>query len=86
MKEFNLLIWLAQLGISVAVPLTVCIWGAAWLQNRFALGPWVMLIGIMLGLYLAYDAFRTSIKAMERMQKPKKDEQEPSPVSFNDHQ
>jgi len=47
MKEFNLLIWLAQLGISVAVPLTVCIWGAAWLRNRFALGPWVMLIGIM---------------------------------------
>lgn len=86
MKEFNMLIWLTQLGISVAVPLTACIWIAAWLRSRFELGPWVLLLGIGLGLYLAYDGFRASVKAMERMQKPRKDEQEPPPISFNDHQ
>ncbi len=86
MREFNLLIWLTQLGLSVAAPLTVCILGALWLRNRFELGPWVILVGIGLALYLAFDGFRTSIKAMERMQKPKDNKQENPPVSFNDHQ
>lgn len=85
MREFNLLVWLTQLGISVAVPLTLCTLGAVWLQNRFGLGPWVLILGIGLGLYLAVDGFRTSLKIMERMAKDRKKD-DPPPVSFNDHQ
>ena len=35
MKHYQLLIWLTQLGISVAVPLALCTLGAAWLRDRF---------------------------------------------------
>lgn len=86
MREFNLLVWLTQLGISVAVPLALCTWGALWLRNRFGLGIWVLFVGIGLGIYLAIDGFRTSMKAMERMSGAKKTDKEAPPVSFNDHQ
>ena len=85
MKEFNLLIWLTQLGVCVAAPLTLCIMGAFWLRNRFGLGSWIVIVGIILGLYLAFDGFRTSLKAMDRMSRGSKKEV-PPPVSFNDHE
>ena len=79
-----MLVWLTQLGISVAAPLALCTLGAVWLRNRFGLGVWVLLVGIGLGLILAVDGFRTSLKAMDRMSGGRKAEDAP-PVSFNDH-
>ena len=79
-----MLIWLAQLGISVAVPLGGFIWLGIWLRQRFTLGVWVVLAGIFVGIICAVDGLRTSLKAMERMSKEKNEE--PPPVSFNDHE
>ena len=80
----NLLIWLTQLGISVAAPLGGFIWLGIWLRQRFDLGVWVVLAGIFLGLVCAVDGLRVSLKAMERMSQEKGEE--PPPVSFNDHE
>ena len=85
MKNVNLLIWLTQLGISVAAPLGGFIWLGVWLRQRFSLGAWVVLVCIFVGLVCAIDGLRVSLRAMERMAKDKKD-QEPPPVSFNDHE
>ena len=85
MKNVNLLIWLTQLGISVAAPLGGFIWLGVWLRQRFALGVWVVLLCIFLGIVGAVDGMRVSMRAMERMAKDKK-EDEPPPVSFNDHE
>ena len=84
MKNVNLLIWLTQLGISVAVPLGGFIWLGIWLHQRFELGIWVVLAGIFLGIICAVDGLRVSLKAMERMSTVKNEE--PPPVSFNDHE
>ena len=84
MKNVNLLIWLTQLGISVAVPLGGFIWLGVWLRQRFDLGVWVIFAGIFVGIVCAVDGMRTSLKAMERMSKDKNED--PSPVSFNDHE
>ena len=84
MKDVNLPIWLAQLGISVAAPLGGFIWLGIWLQQRFDLGIWVVLAGIFVGIVCAFDGLRVSLKAMERMSKEKNEE--PPPVSFNDHE
>lgn len=84
MKNINMLIWLAQLGISVAAPLGGFIWLGIWLRQRFTLGVWVVLAGIFVGIICAVDGLRTSLKAMERMSKEKNEE--PPPVSFNDHE
>ena len=68
MKDLNLLIWLTQLGLSVAMPLVCFIGIAVWVKERFSLGAWVIFVGIILGFYYAADGFRTSLKMMERME------------------
>jgi uncharacterized membrane protein len=85
MKNLNLLIWLTQLGISVAVPLGGFVAVAVWLRQRFDLGAWVVIVGVVIGVICAVNGLRDSLKAMERMAKDKK-EDIPPPVSFNDHE
>lgn len=84
MKHINLLIWLTQLGISVAAPLGGFIWLGIWLYRRFGLGIWVVLLCVFVGIVCAIDGMRVSLKAMERMSKDKNEE--PPPVAFNDHE
>ena len=84
MKDFNLLVWLTQLGISVAAPLGGFIWLGIWLRQRFGLGIWVVLVCVFLGIVCAIDGLRVSLRAMERLS-DNKNEQDPPPVSFNDH-
>lgn len=85
MKNLNMLVWLTQLGISVAGPIAGFTLLAVWLRQRFELGVWVVLLGICLGIAGAVDGFRVSMKAMDRMSKDKPGDKEPPPVSFNDH-
>lgn len=84
MKDMNLLIWLTQLGLSVAVPLGGFILLAVWLQNRFDWGNWVVIVGVVLGVLVAAEGLMSSWKAMKRM--AQKDDEETPPVSFNDHE
>ena len=84
MKNLNMIVWLTQLGFSVAFPLAGFVLLAVWLQNRFSLGSWVLWAGIIVGFLCAIDGLRKSLKAMEHLSKNQKDE-DPPPVSFNDH-
>ena len=84
MKHMHLLVWITQLGLSVAVPLGGFVWLSLWLRTKFDLGVWVVVVGVVLGLVCAMDGLRTALKSMERM--AKEDNQSPPPVSFNDHE
>lgn len=84
MKDLTLLVWLTQLGLSVALPLAGFILLALWLQGRFGWGDWVLWAGIAVGLICAIDGLRISLKTLSRLSKDKK-EDSPPPVSFNDH-
>ena len=81
-KNLNLLVWLTQLGLSVALPPAGFILLAVWLRDRFALGAWVIWVGILLGIVCAIDGLRMSLRAMDQISRGK---QEKPPVSFNDH-
>ena len=83
MKNVNLLVWVTQLGLSTAVPLAGFIVLAVWLQNRFDLGVWVVLVGIGLGLFCAIDGFVRNLKVLNALSKDK--EQKEPPVSFGEH-
>ena len=83
MKEWRLLIWLPQFGISVVFPLIGFVMLAVWLQNRFGWGPWVLWVGILCGLITPAVGVRDTVQAMALIDKKKKDG--PPPVSFNDH-
>lgn len=86
MKNLNLIIWITQLGLSIVFPLAGFTLFAVWLKQRFALGIWIVLLGVAIGIISAVDSFRLSLKTMERMSCVKSSKQEPPPVSFNDHQ
>lgn len=86
MKEFNMLIWLTQLGISVTAPLAVFTLIGLWLKNRFNLGAWIILCFCILGFVCAVKAFMHSLKLMENMDKNARNKKDPPPVSFNDHE
>lgn len=84
MKNLRLLVWLTQLGLSVALPPLGFILFAVWLRDRLGWGSWVIWAGLVLGVVFAADGLRISLKTMEKMSKEEND-QEP-PVSFNDHE
>lgn len=85
MKEFNLIIWLTQLGLSVALPLAGFTLLALWLQDKFGLGNWILVCGIFIGFISAIDGLRVSLKAMDRMSRHNSKKDEPPPTSFNNH-
>ncbi len=84
MKDLQLLTWLTQLGLGTAVPLAGFVLLAVWLRNRFALGNWVIFVGIGLGLLFAIDAFIKNLKLLGELTRKKKDHT--PPVSFGEHQ
>ncbi len=83
MKNFSLLAWLTQLGLSTAVPLAGFVLLAVWLRERFGWGNWVIFVGIGLGLFCAIDGFVRNLKALDRIGNDKK--KRTPPISFQEH-
>jgi hypothetical protein len=83
MKDLGLLTWLTQLGLTVALPLGGLIWLGVWLKERFSLGPWVLWLAIVLGVVMAVDGLRVSLRTLMRFSNQEK--KEPPAVSFNEH-
>lgn len=82
MRGLSLLIWLTQLGLSVAVPLAGFVLLGVWLHKSQQWGLWTVIAGVVLGVVCAVDGLRMSLKSMERMVK---DTKKDHPVGFNDH-
>lgn len=83
MKDLSLLVWLSQLGLTVAVPPVLFILLAVWLRNHFGWGSWVIWAGIVLGLYCAVTGLIHSLRALSSLAGDKK--QDRPAVGFNDH-
>ncbi len=84
MKILNLLMWVGQFGFSVIFPTVFFLWLGVWLQNKFDLGLWVLivfgLLGIMTSISTTKSCLRSLCKAAEDVSG-----QRDTPVSFNDH-
>lgn len=83
MKDLRLLVWLTQLGFSVAFPLAGFILLAVWLRDRWGWGDWVLWVGIVIGVSCAIDGLRSSLKVMAQFSRGEK--KDPPPTAFNDH-
>ncbi len=77
MKELSMLLWLTQLGASIAFPLGGFVWLAVWLRDKYELGAWIVVAGAVLGVAGAVDGLRYSLKAMELMSRGKKENKKP---------
>ena len=84
MKDLRMLVWLTQVGISVAAPLVVFVLLAVWLRARFSLGAWCILAALVLGLICAVSGLRQTLMLMEKMHK-QNHKDPPAVPGFNEH-
>ncbi len=83
-KVLSYLVWLTQLGLSVAVPLIGFIWLSVWLHNGRGWGGWVVAVGVVLGLMGAVGGLYSGFKTLHRLTKA--DEEKNAPPGFNRHE
>lgn len=81
-KALEDLVWLTQLGLSMLLPLLLCLGGAWWATNRWNWPLWVYLPAIFLGLAAGAQSFWQFAK--ERMTRAKKER--PRRMGFNSHE
>ena len=64
---FNTLALISQLGISIVVPIFLCAFGGAYLEERFSIPVTVPLIilGVLAGVRNAYYLLRQANEALE---------------------
>ena len=53
---------LGQLGFSIAIPPAVLAFLGNWADQRFGTGPWLLLVGIVLGALLAFYTLYRMLK------------------------
>lgn len=84
MKVLNLLLWVTQFGFSIMFPMCFFLLLAIWLQNKFSLGMWIIVVFGILGLLTTVSTvkscLRSLLKAAEEAS-PQKDR----PIAFNKH-
>ncbi len=85
MKILSLLMWVGQFGFSILFPTVFFLLVGFWLQNKFSMGSWILILFGILGLLTSVSTAKACLhslcKAAEEASGVKK-----TPVSFNDHQ
>lgn len=84
MKLLNLLMWVGQFGFSVIFPTVFFLYVAVWLQNKFSLGLWVLVLFGILGILTSVSTTKACLQSMKKAAEEASGQQE-RPVSFNDH-
>ena len=84
MKVLSLLMWVTQFGLSVMLPPCFFLLIAHWLQTRFGLGSWVMVVLGILGLLTAFSTAKSNLRSMLKAVKELSDKEDP-PTAFNNH-
>ena len=82
MKHLRHIVMLTQFGLSIILPLLMFILLARYLMLHYALGGWVMLLGVLLGICGAVSGL---VKGLKQMQREADRDKKDAPVSFNDH-
>lgn len=84
MKILNLLMWVGQFGFSVIFPTIFFLMLAVWLQNKFRLGMWIIVVFGILGVLTTISTTRSCLRSLRKAAEEASSSGEP-PVSFNDH-
>ena len=84
MKLLSLLMWVTQFGVSIVFPALVFLWLGVWLQSKFGLGMWILILCGILGVLTSVSTTRSCLRAMRKAAEELADREEP-PIAFNDH-
>ncbi|MBQ3194620.1 MAG: AtpZ/AtpI family protein [Oscillospiraceae bacterium] len=84
MKILNLLMWVGQFGFSVIFPTLFFLILAVWLQQKFSLGMWIILVFGILGVLTSISTTRSCLHSLRKAAEEASGSTT-APVSFNDH-
>lgn len=84
MKILSLLMWVGQFGLSVLFPTVFFLLLGVWLQGKFGLGAWVVILCGILGLMTSISTARSCLRSMRKAAEEVSGHRE-TPISFNDH-
>lgn len=84
MKLLSLLMWVGQFGFSIIFPTLFFLILAAWLQNTFGLGMWIMVVFGILGVLTSISTTRACLHSLKKAAEEASGRKEP-PISFNNH-
>ena len=85
MKILSLLMWVGQFGLSIIFPMLFFLWVGVWLQNRFGLGIWIIVVFGILGLLTTVSTVKSCLRSLCKAAEEASDSKKP-PIGFNDHQ
>ena len=85
MKYLSLLTWVTQLGFSILFPTCAMLLLANWLQNRFGLGLWIMVLLGVIGVFTSISTTKSCIRSLIKAAGELTEDKGPPPVAFNDH-
>jgi len=75
MKYLSLLTWVGQFGFSCLFPTCIFLILGAYLQNRFGLGVWVVIVLGIIGFLTSISTARTCLKSIcKEIERISKDE------------
>ena len=84
MKFLSLLMWVTQFGFSALFPTCFFLLVAVWLQEKFALGMWIVAVLGILGLMTSFSTARAYLRSILKEIERTSDRKDPPPA-FNDH-
>lgn len=84
MKYLNLIMWVTQFGLSLIFPLCFFLLLGNWLQNKYDLGIWVMIVCGVIGFLTTISTTRSCLHSLLKAAAEVSTKEEP-PVAFNDH-
>lgn len=84
MKFLNLLMWVGQFGFSVIFPTLFFLLLGSWLQQRYSLGMWILVLLGIIGVMTSVSTAKACIKSLLKAASEAADSKE-APMAFNDH-
>ncbi|MBR3949334.1 MAG: AtpZ/AtpI family protein [Oscillospiraceae bacterium] len=84
MKILNLILWVGQFGFSIIFPSLFFLLLAVWLQQKFSLGMWIVVVFGLLGVLTSVSTAKSCLRALQKAAEEASDRKEP-PLGFNDH-
>ena len=84
MKFISLLMWVGQFGFSAIFPTVFFLIIAIWLQSKFGLGMWIVVVLGILGVLTSVSSARSCLRSMRKAAEDAAGKKQ-HPISFNDH-
>ena len=84
MKILSLLLWVGQFGLSCIFPTLLFLILGVWLQQKFRLGVWIVILLGILGIVTSVQTTRSCLDSLRKAAEEASDKKE-RPIGFNQH-